>query len=267
LIEADRLESADLAIKKAVERFGDFEEAQALRKKVAKAQKASDAVLKQAEELIEQALSHAGGETFAQASDVLDEVSAMAAQLPRISDLVADAEPEVHRRIEARRRQMAIDKVIQSVEGQLDKGAIDEAQRELGVARRLYGESDALDELGAKIETRHRKRRQEEIGELLKSARKASKKPDQAISDLEAVLEIDPHNEDAHRLLVAIKLEQKRAQENEIATQCESMIATIDELVAEGEISKALDALENMVEDFGEFPAARDLRHALKRQK
>lgn len=266
LIDAGRLESAVRAIDTAVDELGDFEEAQALRKKAAKARKASDAVLKKAEELIEQALGHAGGDTFAQASDVLDEVSAMADELPRIGALVADAEAEVHRRIDARRRQMAIDNVIQSVEGQLDKGAIDEAQRELGVAGRLYGESDALDELGAKIETRRRERRQEEVGELLKSARKASKKPDDAIGDLEAVLEIDPHNEDANRLLAAIKAEQRRANENEIAKQCESLIATIDELVAEGETSKALDALETMVEDFGDFPAARDLRHALKRQ-
>jgi serine/threonine protein kinase len=266
LIVAGRLESAIHAIDEAVDQLGDFSQAQTLRKKIAAARKSAEATLKKADALLEKALEHAGGESFSQASDVLDEVRAMANEIPQIGELVSDAETEIHRRIEARRRQMAIGNVIQSVEGQLGKGAIEEARRELGVARRLYGESDALDELGATIETRQREMRKEEIGELLKSARKSKKKPDDAVGDLEAVLEIDPHNEDAHRLLAAIRAEQKRASENEIESRCESLIATIDELVADGQSAKALDVLETMVKDYGEFPAARDLRQALKQQ-
>jgi serine/threonine protein kinase len=265
LITAGRLESAVHVVDTAIDELGEFEEASALRKKITAAKKSADATIKKADAMLEQALEHAGGESFAQASDFLDEVRALAAQHPQIGERVADAETEIHRRIESHRRQMAIDNVIQSVEGQLGKGALEEAQRELGVARRLYGESDVLDELGSTIETRQRERRKEEIAELLKNSRKSKKKHDQAIGDLEAALEIDPHNEDAHRLLVAIRWDQKRAHEKEVADQCESLIATIDELIADGDAAKALEVLETMVKDFGEFPLARNLRHALKR--
>jgi serine/threonine protein kinase len=266
LIVAGRLESAVHAVDTAIDQLGDFDEAHDLRKRIAAAKKTAEATFKKAEALLEEALGHAGDETFGQANDLLDEVRALEPQHPRIGVLVAEAETEVHRRIEAHRRQMAIDNVIQSVEKQLGKGSLEEAQRELGVARRLYGDSAALDELGATIEARQREQRLAEITEHLKSAQKKNKTHDQVIEDLEAVLEIDPHNEDAHRLMVAVRSDQRRAHEKDIARQCESLIATIDELIAEGNPARALEVLDTMVKDFGDFPLAQDLRHALKQQ-
>jgi serine/threonine protein kinase len=265
LIVAGRLDSAAHAIDAAVDEFGDFDEASALRKRVSKEAAAAEKVITETAALLDQALEHAGGDTFSKASDVLDEAKALEAENPHIGELISEAETEVHRRIEAYRRQMAIDNVIQSVEQQLDKGSVEEARRELGVARRLFGDSGVLDELGATIDARQRERQNEEINTLIKNAQKKKKSHEDAIADLEAALSIDPHCEKAHRLLIETRTAQKRATEDELANECETVLATIDDLIAEGKPAKALDALNAAVEKAGDFRAARVLRTRLEK--
>jgi hypothetical protein len=159
---------------------------------------------------------------------------------------------------------MAIDNVVESVERQLEKGSIEEAQREFAVARRLYGDSVALDDLGATISAVQRARQIAEINTLIKNAKKKKRPLEDVISDLEAALSIDPQCEEAHRLLVMTRSALTRAREDDIARECESLIAAIDELIANGEPNQALEVLDTMVEDFGDFRLARVLRHTLK---
>jgi tetratricopeptide (TPR) repeat protein len=264
LIAAGRFEPASQKIDKTVSEHGDFDEASALRKRVSKEAAAAEKVDSKAASLLEQALEHAGGDSFAKAGDVLDQAKSLAADHPHLTEPIAEAETEVNRRIEARRRQMAIDNVIESIEGQLDKGAVGEAQRELGVARRLYGEFDVLDELGATIDARQRELRTKEIAGLIKSARKKNRSHADSIADLEAALEIDPHCEEAQQLLVQTQTAEKRARDDELARECESLIATIDELIADGNPARALEVLNTMVQDFGDFGIARVLRQKLE---
>jgi hypothetical protein len=160
---------------------------------------------------------------------------------------------------------MAIENVIQSVERQLDKGSAEEARRELRVARRLYGESDVLGELAGRIDSRERELRIEEIAKLVKSSQKKKRSPEDAIADLEAALAIDPHDEKALRLLAETRATWKQATEARLAKECEAVLSTIDELIADGEPVKALEMLETTVEEVGDFRAARDLRRILEK--
>jgi len=160
---------------------------------------------------------------------------------------------------------MAIDNVIQSVERQLEKGSIEEAHRELGVARRLYGESEVLGELAARIDARERELRSGEIAKLIKSSQKKKRAPEDAIADLEATLSIDPHNEEAHRLMIETRADRTRTAEAKLAKECKAALATIDELIADGEPGEALEMLKATVEQVGEFRVARDLRRALEK--
>jgi serine/threonine protein kinase len=265
LVVAGRFDSAVQAIDKTIEEHGDFDEAAALRKRISKEADCAEKINTKAASLLHQALEHSAGDSFAEAGDALDQVKTLAAGHPTLAELIADTETEVNRRIEARRRQMAIDNVIQSIRQQLDKGSVEEARRELGVARRLYGESDVLDELGATIDARQRELRSREIEELIKSSRKKNRAHDEAIADLEAARAIDPHCEEAQQLLVEIRAAEKRAREEEIARKCDTLLATIDELIAEGNPARALEVLDTMVRDFGDFRLARDLRRTLER--
>ena len=264
LIIAGRLESAMRMIGATAKELGDFDQASALRTRIEETQAATEGAVKRAEALLEQALEHAGGNTFSKANDVLDEARALQADHPQIADLVSDAETEVRRRIEAHRRQMAIDNVIQSIERQLDTGSTEEAHRELGVAHRLYGEAYVLGELAARIDARERELRSEEIAKLVKSSEKKKRAPDDAIADLEAVLSIDPHCEEAHRLLIETKAARKCTTEAKLAKECKAALATIDELIAAGEPARALEMLNATVKEVGDFRVARDLRRTLK---
>jgi serine/threonine protein kinase len=265
LIVAGRLESAMRVIGATVKELGGFDQASALRTRIEEASAATEGAVKKAEALLEQALGHAGGDTFSKANAVLDEARALQADHPQIAELVSDAESEVHRRIEAYRRQMTIDNVVQSVERQIEKGSIEEAHRELGVARRLYGESDVLGELTARIDSRERELRIEEIAKLVKSSQKKKRAPEDAIADLEATLTIDPHCEKAHRLLTETKAAWKQTSEARLATECKAVLATIDELIADGEPGRALEMLKATVEEVGDFRVARDLRRTLEK--
>jgi serine/threonine protein kinase/tetratricopeptide (TPR) repeat protein len=264
LIVAGRFDSAVQAIDMTIAEHGDFDEAPTLRKRVSKEAASAEKINTKATSLLDQALEHAAGDSFAKAGDFLDQAKSLATDHPQLGELIAEAETEVSRRIEAHRRQMAIHNVTESIQKQLDKGSVEEAQRELGVARRLYGESDVLDELGATIDARQRELRSKEIQTLIKSARKKNRPSDEAIADLEAALSIDPHCEEAHRLLVETRATEKRAKEEELARDCESLLATIDELIAEGDPARALEVLDTMVRDFGDFRRARDLRRTLE---
>jgi tetratricopeptide (TPR) repeat protein len=264
LVGAGRFESAVEAIDKAVAEYGDFDEVSGLRKKVSKEAASVEKVRTKASSLLAQALEHAGGDSFAKAGDFLDQVKSLAVDHPHLGELIAETETEVDRRIEAYRRRMAIDNVIESVEKQLDKGSLEEAHRELGVARRLYGEADVLDGLGATIDARQRDLRSKEIDNLIKSARKKNRPHEDAIADLEAALSIDPHCEEAHRLLVETRAAEKRAGEDALASKCETLLATIDELIAEGNPARALEVLDTMVRDFGDLRLARHLRRTLE---
>lgn len=265
LIAADRLETALRMIGTTTKELGTFDQASVLRARIEKATAAAEAAFKKVEALLENALELAGGDNFSQAGDVLDEARALQADHPQVADLVSDAQTEVNRRIDAFRRQMAIENVIQSVEQQLEKGSIEEARRELGVAHRLYGESDVLGDLTTRIDSRERELRIEEIAKLVKSSQKKKRAPEDAIADLEAALSIDPHCEKAHRLLTETRAAWKKTSEARLAKECKAVLTTIDELIADGEPGKALEMLTTTVEEVGDFPVARDLRRVLEK--
>ena len=265
LIAAGRFESAVQAIDRAIAEHGGFDEASALRAKVEKEAASEEEISAKAASLLDQALEHADADSFAEAGDVLDQVKSLATDHPNLTELIAETQTEVDRRIEARRRKMAIDKVIESIHKQLGKGSFEEAQRELGVARRLYGENDVLDELAATIAARERELRSKEIEKLIKSARKKKRTHDEAITDLEAALSIDPHCEEAHQLLAKTRAAGRRAKDDLLARECEDELNTIDELIADGDPARALEVLDTMVRERGDFRVARDLRRTLER--
>jgi serine/threonine protein kinase len=264
LIVAHRLESAAQAVERAVAEFGEFDEASALRERIANESAAAENVIAKASSLLDRALEHAGGDSFAKADDAIEEAKALAAEQPQIVELVEEAETEVNRRLEAHRRHMAIENVVESVERQLETGSIEEAEREFAVARRLYGDSVVLDDLGATIFAAQRGRQIAEIKTLIKSAKKKKRLPEDVIADLEAALAIDLHCEEAHRLLVEARAADNRAKEDDLVRECESLIATVDELIADGNPSRALQVLDTMVRDFGDFRLAREIRRRLK---
>jgi serine/threonine protein kinase len=266
LIAAGRLESAVRVIDETVRELGEFEQADELRSRVERESRSCLEREAAVREVLERALEESANERFADAEEAVEEARRLAEDDPETGDLVAETEAEIRRRIEAHRRQIAIDKVIQSINRQLDKSTVDEARRELAVAQRLYGSSDALDALAAAIDERGRELRRLELDRLIAAALANERSFEEAIADLEAASALDPQNEKVQRLLARTRAEHRRFLDDEAANRAGAALAEIDRLIASGEPTAALRALDRTVAEHGDFRLARMLRRRLAGQ-
>jgi serine/threonine protein kinase len=264
LIVAGRLAAAVQAVEASPSELDGCEEMNELRDRIEHETTARADFEARAETALERALDHAAKQKFADAEDALEEAQTIVAELPEIADAVDKTEAEVHRRIEAHRHLMAIEKVVQSIERQLEKNSPDEAQRELGVARRLYGDSDPLDDLEVKIQMRERELRRQQIDELVKKALRKRRRFDMVITDLEFAAELDPGNEMVRQLLVEARTAQQKVVEDRRSREHGPALAAIDVLIADGEPGKALESLSALTAEVGEFREARGLRRRLQ---
>ena len=244
--------------------FGQFDEEMSIRKKIDDQMAAREKAENTIHTSIDEALNCAASDAFSDANEKLEEAKAIAKDHPELLAWTREAETEIQRRLDAHRRQMALDNVVDSVHEQLEGGDLDEARRELAVAKRLYGTSDVLDELKSKIESRERELRQEEVEDLIKNALKKNRQFDDVISDLETALSVDPNNDRVQRLIVETRIAHRRSIDDDSAKENRRTLEEIDDLIADGENEKALDRLEAMISETGEFETARWLRTRLK---
>jgi serine/threonine protein kinase len=263
LILAGRFQSAIKVIDAAIHELGDFDQAKELRSRAETEEKKCLAQENGVRECLDRALALSADDRFADAEDALERADQLSRDLPEMGDLVSEARAEVQRRIEAHRRSIAIDKVIESIERQLAKSAVAEARRELGVARRLYGSTDAFDDLAAAIEACERELRHTELEGGLRKALEQERPLTSTIVDLEAASALDPHNERLHRLLAEARIAHRRFRDEEIAHRAEEALGEIDRLISAGEVLMALRALDGTVAEVGDFRLARRLRRRL----
>ncbi len=263
LILAGRLESAVRLVDSTVEELGPFDEADALRQRIVKDIEAINTTLGQVEKKLEQAMNHSAEDRFAKAQEVLESARGLASDTPDAVELVAETESEIQRRIDAHRRRMAIEKVLASVDRQLEKGTLDEAQRELSVARRLYGASDAFEDLEAKIGARGRELQRLEIDRIVEQALKTNRPFEEIFADLESASALDPHDERVQRLLVQTRIARRHLENEQVEADAAEELARIDRLIADGDPKTALSTLDETIRTHGEFRSARLLRSRL----
>jgi serine/threonine-protein kinase len=264
LILAGRFQTAIRTIEETVKEHGDFDEAKTLRERVESEVSTREDVESRVRSALDNALGHADGEGFSDADEAIDEARSLTGPYPEMNEWVAETEVEVHRRIETHRRQTAIEKVIQSVERQIKKDALEEAQRELGLARRLYGSAHVFDELEAAIEGRTRELRREEVETLLGKALRKRRRLEDVIADLEVADSIDPDNEKVQRLLVETRAAHQRHLEDGLAKENSDLFVEIDRYIADGEPIRAIETLTAATESRGDFREARWLRIRLQ---
>ncbi|MGD9253067.1 MAG: protein kinase [Holophagae bacterium] len=266
LVTAGRFESAARRIDATAQDVGPFDEERALRERIDREIKSRENREKKLCSTLEGALDHAAKDAFSEANEALDEARAAIQDHPEMDEQVAEAEAEVQRRLEAHRRQMALDNVIASVVARIEKGELVESRRELSVAQRLYGSSDLFDDLRSQIDARGRELRRQEVEDLIIRSQRATRTAQEAISDLEEALGLDPNNERAQRLLVAARATEARRRDDELETEHEARFEDIDAFIAAGELEAAIAALDEMTTEVGDFRSARRLRSRLVRQ-
>lgn len=263
LILAGRFQSAIRVIDAAIHELGDFDQATELRSRAETEEKKCLAQENGVRECLDHALALSADDRFADAEDAVEQAHRLVRDLPEMEDLVTEARAEVQRRIEAHRRRIAIEKVIESIERQLAKSAVDEARRELSVAQRLYGSSDAFDELAAAIDACERELRHAEIESGVRRALDQERPLTATIADLEAAAALDPHNERVQRLLAEARMSHRRLLDEELEHRAGEALGEIDHLIATGDVPMALQALDGTVADVGDFRLARRLRRRL----
>jgi serine/threonine protein kinase len=264
LILAGRLESAVRMVDETVEELGEFDEAEALRRRIVEEIEAMTAVIEKVQTHIDEALGNSDQEDFTKAAEALEAAQEVAKDTPYAAELVAEADTELQRRIDAHRRRIAIDKVVASIDRQLGNDAIDEARRELVVARRLYGASTEFEVLDAKIDAKAREQHQGKIEGLVERALAEKRPTDEALELLESAAALDPHNEKVQRLLVQKQAEKRRTDDERAEEHASETMDKVDRLIAEGEPAEALSVLNGAVEKHGDFRAARLLRDRLE---
>jgi len=264
LMLAGRLESALRLVDETVEEIGNFDEAEELRSRIVSDFEKTTRTLDDVEHLIDAALAHSAEDRFSEANANLESARELAANIAEAIEIVVEGENEIRRRIDAHRRLVAIDKAVTCVERQLDMGTVDEAQRKLAVARRLYGSSEVFDELDSKIDSKGRELRRMEIDRLVERALEADRPFDEVFADLESAAALDPHNELVQRVLVETEAAQRRFQELRAAKNAAEALARVDHLIAEGQTEIALSTLEEAILRYCEFRAARLLRNRLE---
>lgn len=267
LILAGRLQSASRRIDRASSEIADLEEADGWRRRVAEETAARDAAEATLRDALERSEEQARSGAFAAAASALDEARALLDDHPEFGDRIRSMDETVHAIQEERRRQQALDELEQRMAKHLADGAIDEARRELDIARRLFGGAGELDDLQERVNARERDLLHERVTEIVNRALSENRGFDETMADLERALALDPDNARVTRLLEETREAQTRHLAEQRAREIEKALTAVDVDIAAGRITEALRSLDGLVERFGEFPEARGLKHRLSKMQ
>jgi len=265
LILAGRLETAVHQVDSAVDEFGDFDDASALRDRIASEVAALRELEKRVRALLEATVESAGAGDAEAARKALSEARREAAEAPELDELVDQTEVEILEQAEARRREREIANAVASVERSLSQGDLDEAERELGVAMRLCGQAEVFAALQGRIGAARTEQRRARVEELLRQALGKQASFTEVIAKLEEALRIEPDNLRVQHLLAETRGALHRYEQQKRMAVIAEALADIDGLIAAGSFDAALDALDEAERKHGSFREARALRHSLTR--
>ncbi len=263
LVLAGRLESAYRAIDGAVSDIGEFELAQALKARVGKNLADREAAEKSIRDRIDQVRSSAAANDFKAASKHVATAEKMIADYPEFGPQVEDLAREIREGAQAHRRAQDIEGAAKSISARLQAGSLERAERELGLAIRLYGNDESLLDLKDRLDAAMLRK---EVERLVAIAEDPETDIDDAIRRLEEALGLDPGNQKVEDLRSGMVESRVRQDEEQRGFAINEALGPIDDLIAAGAIEQALERLDAAVAELGDFPEALGLRHRLTRR-
>ncbi|MEN8162723.1 MAG: protein kinase [Acidobacteriota bacterium] len=260
LVGACRFSAAVVLLDAAVSSLGSFEEEPSLRVMVSKAAKAHQGMEKRIAKAVAEIGRAVEAQDFKRARAALDSARKMAADHPEALDAVDQAAEVFQVGERDFRRAKDIASAVGSIEKRLAEGQLDHAERELVLARRLYGPGPGFEDLAARtaeaIKTRERDRHRIKIHEALDA-----KKPfSDVVAMIEAALAFDPEDSDFRSLLVETRRAESDDAEARRRPAVQEALDEVDALIAGGREREALRVLAVAVEELGPFSEARALR-------
>jgi serine/threonine protein kinase len=265
LLLAGRLESAHRRIEQSESEIRDLEEAVDWRRRVDAELATRTEAESRVDDALRRAVDHGENGRFADAFGALDEAREAGVDYPEFHGRIEDADESLRAMQEEHRRVQSIAEFAQRLNGHLASSDIDEARRELEIARRLFGDAAEIDELESKIERRESEIRNRQVQELVNRTLAENRGFDETVRDLEQALALDPRNETVQKLLAETREAHRRFLADRRAREIDAALADVDHLIVAGRRDEAIQFVDRLVGHFGDFPEARGLRFRLQR--
>jgi serine/threonine-protein kinase len=265
LIAAGRFKSAHQRIDELEQEHDPLEQAAELRATI-------DSEVSQQQErkslafgFLEQAREAAEKDDFREAGKLLDKARIYSSELLEVKNLIDETEALVQRRSDKLRRLREIAKACESISQRLAEEALDEAEHELKLAERLYGNNNSISELRLQVEELRRQQRRARVEQLLIEAGTNQESFSDIIAKLEEAQSLDPENEKVQRLLAETRAACNRYQQEQRQQAIAEAMAEVDKLILAGDLQEALSRTKQAVSKLGEFKEARTVRYNLER--
>jgi serine/threonine protein kinase len=265
LLGAGRWETAYRTLDATVEQFGSFSNAETLRQRIEHEVAARRELEAHAWSLVERARRHAEAAEFSEAHALLTQVRALEDEVPEVHELVVETEDEIRRRLEEHRRATAIAEAVDSIDQRLAADDLERAEHQLAVAERLFGRDPGLRDVRDRVANLRRTRCEAEAERVIQDALSGKRDFDEVMATLESALEADPGHETLQRLVAETRATWHRLQQERRSQRIATVMAEVDDLVAEGDLKAAVARLDQAINELGSFREATAVRHRLLR--
>ncbi|MBI4917646.1 MAG: protein kinase [Acidobacteria bacterium] len=197
-----------------------------------------------------------GADKFDEALARLDQAAEIDPQAPRLAELRAAVDEGRHRPSKETLKSQKASHAAARIEACLERGELQEAERELALAERLFGRTSLLRTLRTLLDEAARRERQDRVEALVLNATRlaAAGVLDRAVASFREACELDPGNGRLQGLLDG-------ARRREAALSVESLLARGDLAGAEA----ALELAERLHGSEGDLAAVRARLDDLKR--
>lgn len=264
LIVAGRFETAYRTIDTTITELGEIREILSLRVRIEKEVAERRKREAKAWALLGRARSLAEKGDFPAAEKSLEEARAFEADYPEVRELLEETERAVRALAEEHKKKQVLNQALASIERSVDRGAREQARREIEVAERLCGPQEALEQLRRRVDDLEVAERRAKVEALLREALGKHASFHEVIAKLEEALALEPDNVRVQKLLAETQSALMRYEQEQRATAIAEVMAEVDRLILEGRFDEALKKVDRATKKLGEFLEARALRHRLQ---
>ncbi len=266
-LEDGQLELARERLGVAVERLGESDLFEDLSSRLEAAEQAALERESKRQALLEEGRRLVDGKDWATALDRLAEAQALGPDDPEVVALLERAQEGHARELEAKRRRQEVDRTAASIAAQLLAQHLEEAERALTLARKLYGDEPAFRPLGARLEELRTAWNHERAAELHAEARRLSAEASfvEAFESLAEARRLAPELSETDALEKEIRAALAHHEETvRRARALEAVLTGVDRLLDAGRLATAAARLGEAEGELGRDPTLDERKDRLE---
>lgn len=265
LADACRFQAAFTLLDEAVVSLQSFDEEAPLRKTVTDAANKHKKLARRIDKAVAEVEAAIKSSDFERAHAALEVSRELVDDCPEALGAVETIAAELISAEGNFRREKDIQMAAKSVEKRLENGQLDPAERELLLARRLFGRERVFDTLAVRLADAQRENERKDYTDKINNAVDSSVPFPAVLALIESALAFDPKDKDFQRFLIETRRAEREEAQARRRPAIDETLAEIDGLITRGQIAEALSALQSAVEEIGPFKEARALQYRLKK--